>query len=317
MQSLESRLTACVAAIVSGVGLAALAVFQIPRPDTWFVLAIASITILLGTVGVLFFERAPYASLWAGLGAVLVLSAGSIPLLWVVALSRGGSDIPATLFGGAHGGFASPFGEGRFGDLASNSAIAAVIATALGIVIGGAVAYPLSRGRMRGRTAARTFVWASVFVPVVALVGPWSVGLIDAGLLDSAFALATSSLILTVPICAAGLLFLGDRLDPSAARLAIAEGATPIQRFRKVTLPVVGPGVCGVAAVAFLAVWNDLVVAASVSVWETATVGMWVRTLPGPVEQSGLMLVWLAPAFLALVVAVRAADSVLDKERCR
>lgn len=315
MPSLESRLTACIAAVVGGVAVAALGLWQVPRPDTWFLLAVASVMILLGTVGILFFERAPQVSLWAALGTIGVLAVTVIPLIWVVVLAAGGDQTPATLFGGDLSGFASPLDDERFADLAANSAAAAGAATLLGLLIGGAVAYPLARGRMRGRRAARLFVWASLFIPVVALVGPWSVRLIDAGLLDTPFALVSSFLILTVPICAAGLLFVGDRVDARGFALAESEGATRWQRFRRVTVPTVGPGVLGVAALAFLAVWNDLLVSATVTVWQTETVGVWARSLADPSGQAGLLVVWLVPALAALFLVVRAADSILVQER--
>lgn len=314
MQTLESRLAACAAAALAGVVVAGFGIWQVPRPDTWLFLGVASALILLGTLGVLFIERAPRLSLWAVLGAILTFALAAAPAWWVVTLATNPDETPQTLFQGDLSRFAVPFGEADFASLAWNSGLSAIGASAVGLVVGAAVAYPLAHGQLRGRRIARGFVWASLFVPVVALVGPWSFRLGDAGRLDTGLALGTSYLLLTVPISAAGLLFIADRTDGRGADLARAEGATGVQRFRYVTLPSVVPGVIGVAALSFLAVWNDLLIAATVTVWHTETVGVWVRTLPGPAEQSGLLIIWLIPAAVALIAAIRAADSVFTKE---
>lgn len=144
-----------------------------------------------------------------------------------------------------------------FWQYALNSAVIAVLTTAITVVLGVMAAYPLARYRFRGREALfMVFVVGLLFPATVAIVplfilvtqnlqlgNTW----LGVALPQAAFALPVTVVILR-PFLAA----IPDELE-EAAQL---DGTSRIGFFWRILLPLSGPGMVTVGVLAFVGSWN-------------------------------------------------------------
>jgi putative spermidine/putrescine transport system permease protein len=137
----------------------------------------------------------------------------------------------------------------------------ALLVTVLATVLGTAAAFALVRGRFPGKGAVNALLLAPLVVPVVivaiAVFGVylrWQPSGTVLGFVMAHTALALPFVIITV---SASLRGFDRRLELAAANL----GASPATTFRKVTLPLILPGVLSGALFAFITSFDEVVVA--------------------------------------------------------
>lgn len=131
----------------------------------------------------------------------------------------------------------------------------------LATVLGSAAAVALVRGRFRGKSLINGLLLAPMIVPViviaVAIFGVflrWQLVGTFTGFLLAHTVLALPFVIVTV---SSALRTFDDRLELAAASL----GAPPLTRLRRVTLPLILPGVLSGAVFAFVTSFDEVVVA--------------------------------------------------------
>lgn len=154
---------------------------------------------------------------------------------------------------------------------------AGLLATLVACVLGTAAALALARSRFPGKSLVVGFLVSPMIVPVIvlaiALYGVYAklrlVGSL-AGLVIAHAALGLPYVIVTV---SATLQRVDERLEHAAASL----GADPWRAFRHVTLPLIRPGVIAGALLAFIASWDDVVIALFISGTRSGTLSkrMW------------------------------------------
>jgi putative spermidine/putrescine transport system permease protein len=137
----------------------------------------------------------------------------------------------------------------------------ALLVTVLATGFGTAAAFALVRGRFPGKGAVNALLLAPLVVPVVivaiAVFGVylrWQLSGTVLGFVMAHTALALPFVIITV---SASLRGFDRRLELAAANL----GASPATTFRKVTLPLILPGVLSGALFAFITSFDEVVVA--------------------------------------------------------
>jgi putative spermidine/putrescine transport system permease protein len=137
----------------------------------------------------------------------------------------------------------------------------AVLVVLASTVLGTAAALGLDRSRLRGLAVVRGLLVAPMIVPVViTAVGVYAVFLprhllgTDLGFVLAHTALAIPFVVIAVSTSLAGV---DRRLEAAAASL----GATPVTTFLTVTLPLIRPGLLAGAVFAFIASFDELVVA--------------------------------------------------------
>jgi alpha-glucoside transport system permease protein len=152
--------------------------------------------------------------------------------------------------------------SGLWGALWSSMAIA-VPATALTVVVALAAAYGLAWTRGRAQVIGHLTVVALLFVPLQAVLIPLVTVYDRTGLQGTLPGLWMAHLAFGLPL--AVLLLSGAmRLVPSdLVDAARTDGAGHLDVLGKVVLPLALPAVAGVAALQFLLVWNDFLVAAT------------------------------------------------------
>lgn len=151
----------------------------------------------------------------------------------------------------------------NFGVALLNSAIVALVATAITIVIGSLAAYGLARTKLRGRPVILGFILIAGFFPPMAMVGPMFTAYKSTGWLNSYQGLILSYLIYTLPIAVWFLTNYFSQIPTALEEAAVVDGASRMQALRKVIIPVALPGVFTATILSFILAWNDFLFAVS------------------------------------------------------
>jgi len=151
--------------------------------------------------------------------------------------------------------------SGRWLPAAGNSLTIAAAVTAMATGLGTAAALGLNHPAFPFRRAAMALLISPMIVPVVVVaVGAYffyaPLGLVNTklGLILAHTALATPFVVITVAATLSGY-------DENLSRAAASLGAPPAVVFFRITLPVIRPGVISGALLAFVASFDEVVVA--------------------------------------------------------
>ncbi len=159
--------------------------------------------------------------------------------------------------------YSQDFSQQHFLTPLLNSAIVALAATAITVVVATMAGYALARMPIRGAGAILGFVLLAGFFPVLAMVGPLFLLLRDLGFLDSVYPLILAYLVYTLPIATWLLRNFFAQIPQELEEAALVDGATRLQALRKVVVPVAIPGVFTAAILSFILAWNDFAFAVS------------------------------------------------------
>jgi ABC-type glycerol-3-phosphate transport system permease component len=149
----------------------------------------------------------------------------------------------------------------NFGRALLNSAIVALSATVIAVILGSLAGYALARTRLRGRPVILGFILIAGFFPVIAMVGPMFLSYRRVGLLDTYPGLIISYLIYTLPIAVWLLTNYFSQIPIALEEAAIVDGATRLQALRRIIVPVALPGVFTATIISFILAWNDFLFA--------------------------------------------------------
>jgi len=153
-----------------------------------------------------------------------------------------------------------------------NSTLVAGSVTLISLAIGSIAAYALGRFRFRGKSFVLYLMLSMTIFPQIAILGALYtmfsgfhiVGPIDfPKLYDTPWALVFSYLIFTLPFTVWVLTSFMRALPGDLEEAAYVDGATPLQVFWKVLLPLIAPGLVTTGLLAFIAAWNEYLYAIS------------------------------------------------------
>jgi putative spermidine/putrescine transport system permease protein len=146
-----------------------------------------------------------------------------------------------------------------------NSLLVTAGAVALAMPIGSAAALGLARGRPRAASLWATLLLSPLVVPGVAAgLGFLIVGA-ALGLLRSRTVLIVAHVALILPFVVRSVWVSVRNLDPTLERAAASLGATPWRTFRRVTLPLLRPGLLAALLFAVIVSLNEFVVSLFIS----------------------------------------------------
>jgi glucose/mannose transport system permease protein len=153
-----------------------------------------------------------------------------------------------------------------------NSAIISVAVTALAAFFGGLGGYYLSRNKSPFARLIFILVGIALYMPFQAVIIPLTTITARTGLINSHFGLILSYLIINVPLASVlmGTFFLGVPRELEEA--AEVDGASKIQIFFKVVVPISLPAYASVAILIFTQVWNEFFIALTLVSPRTQTV---------------------------------------------
>lgn len=200
----------------------------------------------------------------------------------------------------------------QFQRAAVNSLGVTIGAALLALPIGTAAALALERGRLRARTLWATVLLSPLVVPGVAAGLGFLILAAALGLLRSRSVLIAAHVALVLPFVVRSVWVSVRNLDPALERAAQSLGATPWRTFRRVTLPLLRPGLFAASLFAVVVSANEFVVSLFIStrVTEILPVAMFTYVVnytdPTIAALSSLFIaatfasVWLADRFLGL-----------------
>jgi trehalose/maltose transport system permease protein len=150
-----------------------------------------------------------------------------------------------------------------FQDALINSTIVAGSVTILSLIIGSTAAYALGRFHFHGRAFVMYLMLSMTIFPQIAILGALYTTISTLHLYDTLGALIFSYLIFTLPFTVWVLTSFMQALPGDLEEAAYVDGASPMQVFYKVLLPLIAPGLVTTGLLAFIAAWNEYLYALS------------------------------------------------------
>jgi multiple sugar transport system permease protein len=153
------------------------------------------------------------------------------------------------------------FSDPAFQQALLNSAIISGVTTVVCLFFGSIAAYAIARLRFRFKSPVMTLILAISFFPAVAIIAPLFLQYSAVGLIDTYWAAIISDVVFALPITVWLLVAFFKELPKDLEEAARVDGATTIQAFRKVIVPLAAPGVFTTAILTFIFAWNEFLFA--------------------------------------------------------
>ena len=158
--------------------------------------------------------------------------------------------------------FATVFGEkhfylNHFWLQLGNSVLIAVAVAALTLFISTTAAFAISRLKVRGGRTVMNLALFTYFIPAAFLAVPMYKTMGTYGLLNSQRALILAMVTIASPYCIWVLKQGSDKLPFELDEAARIDGASPLQLFALVYLPLMVPSLVAVGTYALLLAWNE------------------------------------------------------------
>ncbi len=160
----------------------------------------------------------------------------------------------------------------HFGRALINSAIIGVCTTILAVAAGTSAAYALSRLTFRGKFVVLGIVLGASMFPGVALLTPLFQLFTDIHWIGTYQALIIPDISFALPLTVYTLTAFFAEMPWELEESAKVDGATKGQAFRKIILPLAAPGLFTTAILAFIASWNEFLLASELSTDKTQPV---------------------------------------------
>jgi multiple sugar transport system permease protein len=214
--------------------------------------------------------------LWS-IGILVVLLYALIPVAWIASLSfKTPEEVADKKFfsGFSFDNYDVVFSDDTFIAALINSIGIAGIATVISIVLAAMTAYATSRLDFTGKTLILSGALAVAMFPPISIVG----SLFDiwraVGIYDTWIGLIIPYMTFTLPLAIYTLSAFFREIPWELEQAAAVDGATPMQAFRKVIVPLAAPGVFTAAILVFIFAWNDFIFANTLTSTDNA------RTVP-------------------------------------
>jgi trehalose/maltose transport system permease protein len=209
-------------------------------------------------------ETAKRKVLWT-VAILGVLVYALIPVIWIMSLSL---KTPETIGDGRFlpsewtlHNYSDVFSTGFFTSALRNSIGIALIATLIALAFASRAAYAITRLDFPGKTAILAGALAISMFPAISIVG----GLFNVwrqiGLFDTWLGLILPYLSFSLPLSIYILSAFFREIPWDLEKAAQMDGATPMQAFRRVILPLAMPGVFTAGILTFIGAWNDFLFA--------------------------------------------------------
>jgi N,N'-diacetylchitobiose transport system permease protein len=198
---------------------------------------------------------------------VLLLFVFGFPVYWMVLTSfRRSVDIqsvdPSLLpIPGTLDNYRSVFDRDFFFTALRNSLIVTLATVALALAIGFLAAVAVSRYRFRGRTSFIIAVLVLQMVPAEALIISLFKVLDGWSLINTILGLTLTYLVFVLPFTIWTLRGFIANVPRELEEAALVDGASRLTAFRRVTLPLVAPGLVATGVFAFILAWNEFIFA--------------------------------------------------------
>src|SRR3712207_2127042 len=180
---------------------------------------------------------------------VIFVLASVLPLIWVFKMSIVTKSelfaTPPTILPQSPTGdsYARIFSDPAFQRALINSTIIAGVTTVVCLFFGSIAAYAIARLKFRFKSTVMTLILAISFFPAVAIIAPLFIQFSAFGLIDTYWSAIIADVVFALPLTVWLLVAFFRELPKDLEEAAKVDGATTIQAFRKVIIPLAAPGV--------------------------------------------------------------------------
>jgi ABC-type glycerol-3-phosphate transport system permease component len=198
---------------------------------------------------------------------ILFVLVSIFPLLWVFKMSivtqRELFQTPPTILpaGPTAEAYGTIFGDNSFRRALINSIIIAGVTTVICLFFGSIAAYAIARLRFRFKSSVLTLILAISFFPPVAIIAPLFIQFRSVGLINTLWSVIITDVVFALPLTIWILVAFFRELPPDLEEAARVDGATTLQAFRMVIVPLAAPGVFTTAILTFIFAWNEFLFA--------------------------------------------------------
>jgi len=189
------------------------------------------------------------------------------PLIWIFKMSiitrselfqSPPTLLPANPTGAEYGQI---FGDSAFQQALINSVIISGVTTVICLFFGAIAAYAIARLRFGFKGIIMTLILAISFFPGVAIIAPLFIQFSTFGIIDTLASVIITDVVFALPLTVWLLVAFFRELPRDLEEAAKVDGATTIQAFRKVIVPLAAPGVFTTAILTFIFAWNEFLFA--------------------------------------------------------
>lgn len=153
--------------------------------------------------------------------------------------------------------YANVLTDARFWTYALNSSVVALLTTAMVVVFGLMAAYPLSRYHFKFREPLyMIFVAGLLFPATVAVIPLFIIISKDLGMSNTWWGLALPQAAFALPMTIVILRPFLQAIPAEIEEAAFIDGASRLQVFIRMMVPLAGPGLVTVGVLAFVGSWN-------------------------------------------------------------
>jgi multiple sugar transport system permease protein len=138
-----------------------------------------------------------------------------------------------------------------------NSVLIAVAVGAITLFIATSAAFAISRLKVRGGRTVMNLALFTYFIPAAFLAVPMYKTMGNYGILNNQWSLILAMVTIASPYCIWVLKQASDKLPFELDEAARIDGATPLQLFRLVYLPLMVPSLVAVGTYSLLLAWNE------------------------------------------------------------
>jgi multiple sugar transport system permease protein len=201
--------------------------------------------------------------LWLAVAAIVLFCL--FPFYWLINTSlKTGADLSGAALvppNPSLDNYTSIFEDDAFTMAIRNSAIIAGAVTVLSLVIGSFAGYALARLHLPKKFLVLAIMLSISTFPPIAIASPLFELWTDIGLYNSYLGLILPSLVFGLPLTVYILASFFHDIPRELEEAALVDGATRLQAFRKVVVPLAAPGVVTAGLLVFIFVWNEFLFA--------------------------------------------------------
>jgi spermidine/putrescine transport system permease protein len=183
-----------------------------------------------------------------------------VPILVLIVYSFNASKVNAVWTGFSLKWYSSLFSNHGILEAAKNSLIIAFISTLISVMIGTITAIGMYKYKFKGKTALDGLLYVPIIIPEIvmgiAMLAFFSQLKLPLGIITLILAHVTFSVSYVVVVVRTRL----EGFDSSLEESAMDLGATPLQTFIRVTLPLIMPGIVAGGLLAFTLSLDDVII---------------------------------------------------------
>ncbi|MCP4166245.1 MAG: carbohydrate ABC transporter permease [Chloroflexi bacterium] len=188
-----------------------------------------------------------------------------------------------------------------FGPFLLNSIVISTITVLVAIPLATMASYVLSRFAFKGSTPLLIWFLVTQFLPPVVVVIPFFILFRRIGIIDTQISLIIINLSLVLPYAVWMLKGFVDALPTEIEEAAVVDGCNEFGVLRRITFPLMMPGVITTAVFAFIMAWNEFLYALVLTRNDatTMTVG-----LLSTQTHRGVQWEWMSAAGMVVMVPI-------------